>query len=113
MDANVITTIGGILGLGGIAAAIWKVMQLNTAIKDKGREEQKVLDQLKHLTEAVDIIQGDVALMRNSFSEMKDANQKEHHDLATLINNNQHQNDIRLQKLELVGCKPAKVTSND
>ena len=102
--APVIPIISGIVALGGFATAIWAILRLNTTVKDKGREEQRIMDKLEFLTKArgedretMQSINSELGQVKTIIQNFQKENQKQHHEL-----------ELRIQKLEIGGGQPAR-----
>ena len=94
---ELVTMAIGVVALGSIATAIWSIHRLNGLLKDKGREEQKILDKLGWLEKSY----SEVAVAFNDLDSKLDLfikeNQEQHHKML-----------MRIQALELTGCQPVR-----
>ena len=118
MDAaNLAVGISMVLGVGAVCTAIWSILRLNSTVKDKGREEQRILDRLEYLMKCqgenanrFDTITVEIGLVRTLMEEFKIENQTQHHELEKAFTTRGHELEKRIQQLELSGCKPSKNT---
>ena len=115
MENSVAAAVAGIVAFGGLASAIWAILRLNSERKDRGKEEQRIVDKLEFLTrahhenrETFAAIKNELNLMRQVMQEFQVQNAEQHNDLEKKIITSVHGLDKRIQQLELTGCKPTK-----
>ena len=105
---NIAVGISFLLGMGGICGAIWTMMRLNDTVKNRGKEEQRVMDKLEFLVRARAEDRVILTELSTTVQEFKTENQAQHHELEIKFTSQYHDVDKRLQQLELSGCQPAK-----
>ena len=126
MDPETTSLLKGILGMGGIAGALWMIQRWYSSVKDKGSEDRRVMDKIEFLIKAraedkaafeagrkedrevIQSLVSELGLLKAIVQEFKETNDKQHNELEKSFMKAIHETDKRVQKLELTGCKPTK-----
>ena len=108
MDGSQWQIVGQIVVLGTIAGAILQLIRLNSAMKEKGREEQKLSDSVDRIGAQLNDISHELKLLSAVVHELQIENQKEHGELVGKIRDVEKNLSERLIKLEASGCSPVK-----